>query len=111
MFITGRWGMKRKVMIKLSMAICLLFLISLILPVHSSEAQQTHGKLSGKVIQIIKKTKSMTVLGMEGGMSFEAAKAKFKGYRSFKEVKQGDEVTVEFTMKQGKAIAHTIEKK
>lgn len=102
--------MKRKVIIKLCAAMSLLFLISLVMPVQSTEAQ-TEGKLSGKVIQIIKRTKSITVLGMEGGMSFEMAKAKFNGYKSFKDIKQGDEVTVMFTMKQGKAYANTIEKK
>lgn len=102
--------MKRKAVSGLVAAICLLFLITLVLPAASAQAQ-TQGKLNGKVIQIIKKTKSLTVLGMDGGMSFEAAKAKYKGYRSFKDIKQGDEVAVEFTMKQGKAFAHVIEKK
>ncbi len=102
--------MKRKVISKFTVAICLLFLVSLVISVQSLEAQ-TQGKLSGKVIQIIKKTKSITVLGMEGGMSFETAKAKFNGYKTFKDIKQGDEVTVMFTMKQGKAYASTIEKK
>lgn len=52
----------------------------------------------------------MVVESMKAGMTFEIGSAKLNGYRTINNIKEGDHVTVQYVMHQGKATARTITK-
>jgi hypothetical protein len=60
-------------------------------------------KLKAKTIEVMRENRDI-------GLLFDASKAKFRGYKSLKDVKVNDKVTVEYDVIKGQNIAVVITK-
>jgi len=67
-------------------------------------------RFTGRVTSISASDMKMVVESMKAGMTFDIGGARLKGYKTFNNIKEGDRVTVQYVMRQGKATARTITK-
>ncbi len=67
-------------------------------------------RFTGRVISVNAPDMTMVVESKVSGMTFDIGKAKLKGYSSIRSIKEGDRVTVQYVMKEGKAAAKIINK-
>lgn len=67
-------------------------------------------RFTGRVTSISVAEMTMVVESIKAGMSFEIGGARLKGYNTVNNISQGDRVTVQYVMSQGKATARVITK-
>lgn len=67
-------------------------------------------RFTGRVTSVNASDKSMVVESKSSGVTFDIGSAKLKGFSSVQGIKEGDTVTVQYVMKEGKAIARTVSK-
>ena len=96
-----------------SILVVLVFLV-LVPYVFSLTAKQQPGqkieRFTGRVASISTPDMKMVVESMKASMTFEIGGARLNGYKTVNNIKEGDRVTVQYVMHQGKATARTITK-
>lgn len=68
-------------------------------------------KLTGRVTSVNLEDSTIVVQSAKAGMTFNVKGAKLKGYKMVANIKEGDRVTVQYVMREGKATARTLVKK
>ena len=78
-----------------------------------SNSQAKIEPYKGEVDSVDSAKKTMSVLKGNAGMAimFDVSKAKLVGYKRIRDIKPGDNVTVEYKVESGYAVAKTITKK
>ncbi len=67
-------------------------------------------RFTGRVTSVNVSDMAIVAESKKSGMTFEVGAAKFKGYSSIGNIREGDRVTVQYVMKEGKAIARIVQK-
>jgi len=67
-------------------------------------------RFTGRVTSVNTSDMAIVVESKKSGMTFEVGAAKFKGCSSIGNIREGDRVTVQYVMKEGKAIARIVQK-
>ena len=67
-------------------------------------------RFTGRVTSVNVLGMTMVVESMKAGMTFDIGGAKLTGYKTVDRIREGDRVTVQYLMSQGKAMARTITK-
>jgi hypothetical protein len=68
-------------------------------------------RFTGRVISVSLEDSSIVVQSAKAGMTFDVKGAKLKGYKMIANIKEGDRVTVQYVMHEGKATARTLTRK
>ena len=68
-------------------------------------------KFTGRVTSVNLENSTIVVQSAKAGMTFDVKGTKLKGYKMVANVKEGDRVTVQYVMHEGKATARTLVKK
>lgn len=89
-----------------------LFLFLAVSPVFSLTPQppksQKIERFTGRVTSANLENSTIVVQSMKAGMTFDVKSAKLKGYKAVANIKEGDRVTVQYVMHEGKATARTV---
>lgn len=67
-------------------------------------------RFTGRVTSVSIPDMTMVAESKKAGMTFDLGAARFKGYHSINNIKEGDRVTVQYVMKEGRAIARVVNK-
>ncbi len=91
------------------------FVFAFVLTGHSLTPQPPSGqkieKFTGRVTSVNLEDSTIVVQSAKAGMTFNVKGAKLKGYKMVANIKEGDRVTVQYVMHEGKATARTVTKK
>ena len=68
-------------------------------------------RFTGRVISVSLEDSSIVVQSAKAGMTFDVKGVKLKGYKMIANIKEGDRVTVQYVMHEGKATARTLTRK
>ncbi|NLT22106.1 MAG: hypothetical protein GXX82_03580 [Syntrophorhabdus sp.] len=101
----------RKVIISLFVVAAFLAVSSQVfaLTPKPQKGQKTE-RFTGRVTSVNVLGMTMVVESMKAGMTFDIGGAKLTGYKTVDRIREGDRVTVQYLMSQGKATARTITK-
>lgn len=67
-------------------------------------------RFTGRIMSVNLEDSAIVVQSMKAGMTFDVKGAKLKGYKAIANMKEGDRVTVQYVMHEGKATARTVTK-
>lgn len=91
------------------------FVFAFVLTGYSTNPQppssQKIEKFTGRVTSVNLEDSTIVVQSAKAGMTFNVKGAKLKGYKMIANIKEGDRVTVQYVMHEGKATARTVTKK
>jgi len=101
---------------KAIIAICVVaFFFAFVPAAYSLTPQPAKGqkieKLTGRVASVNLEDSTIVVQSAKAGMTFDVKGTKLKGYKMVANIKEGDRVTVQYVMHEGKATARTLVKK
>ena len=65
-------------------------------------------RFTGRVTSVNVAERTVVVESAKAGMTFDLGGAKFKGYKTIENIREGDRVTVQYVMKEGRAIARIL---
>lgn len=65
-------------------------------------------RFTGRVTSVDLEDAAIVVQSMKAGMTFDVKGVKLKGYKAIANIKEGDRVTVQYVMYEGKATARTL---
>lgn len=109
--ITRKGGSIVKKIITSILVVVFLTLASQVLALTpKAQKGQKIERFTGRVASIDISEMTMVVESRNAGMTFDIGGAKLKGYKTVNNIREGDRVTVQFVMSQGKATARTITK-
>lgn len=101
----------KKIIISISIVLFLLIAVS---PGFSLTPQppksQKIERFTGRIASVNLEDSAIVVQSTKSGMTFDMNGVKLKGYKTIANIKEGDRVTIQYVMHEGKATARTLTK-
>ncbi|MCK9227946.1 MAG: hypothetical protein PHT96_04665 [Syntrophorhabdaceae bacterium] len=76
---------------------------------HPPKSQKIE-RFTGRVTSVNMEDSVLVVQSMKADMTFDLKGARLKGYKTISDIKEGDRVTVQYVMHEGKATVRTLTK-
>lgn len=86
------------------------FLFFAVAPVFSVTPHPPIERFTGRVTSVNMEDSVLVVQSMKADMTFDLKGARLKGYKTISDIKEGDRVTVQYVMHEGKATVRTLTK-